>query len=486
MTTTDMIEGGGSEAGGSDGDDGARAAGGAQDGGERQGATARGARGRFAPGAETLAEAVRAVALVAHEGHSADDALEGAEQRPDRSAVRAIALGTLRWYLRLAPVVAGLVARPASELEPLLRVLLVTGAHQIEYSRGAPEVSVHLAVDAARVLGLARTTGLVNAVLRRFVRDREALFAAVDGDLATRSANPQWLVEALTQAWPDDLETILQAGNQHPPMALRVDLTRGSVADYLALLGAAGRPARALEWRPGAIVLEHPAPVSSLPGFREGRVSVQDAGAQLAAPLLDAQPGQRVLDACAAPGGKSGHILEFTPQLGELVAVDVDPRRLDLVRDTLKRLDRRARCVVDDLARPGALADAGLFDRILVDAPCSSTGVIRRHPDIKLLRRPEDIRSLARQQRAILAAAFSALAPGGRLVYATCSLLPQENAAQVLGLLAAQPEAMALSWPDAVPLPPGARRLETGVQLLPGTEADTDGFYYAVLGRRPR
>jgi 16S rRNA (cytosine967-C5)-methyltransferase len=443
-------------------------------------------RGRFAPGAETLAEAVRAVARVAHEGYNADDALAAAEERPDRAAVRAIALGTLRWYLRLAPVVAGLVARPAAELEPLLRVLLVAGAHQIEYSRGAPEVSVHLAVDAARALGLARTTGLVNAVLRRFVREREALLAAVDADLAARTAHPPWLVEALVQAWPEDVETILQAANQHPPMALRVDLTRGSVADYLGLLAAAGRPARAPSWRPGAIVLEHAAPVSALPGFREGRVSVQDVGAQFAAPLLDVQPGQRVLDACAAPGGKTGHLLESAPQLGELVAVDVDPRRLALVEDTLKRLGRRARCVVDDLARPDALRDAGRFDRILVDAPCSSTGVIRRHPDIKLLRRPEDLRALARQQRAILAAAFAALAPGGRLVYATCSLLPEENEAQVLGLLAAEPEATALPWPDSVALPPGARRLEGGVQLLPGAEADTDGFYYACLGRRPR
>jgi len=293
-------------------------------------------------------------------------------------------------------------------------------------------------------------------------------------------------MRAFAEAWPDELETILQAGNQHPPMALRVDLTRGSVADYLALLAASGRPARALEWCPGAIVLEHAAPVSALPGFRDGRVSVQDAGAQFAAPLLDVQPGQRVLDACAAPGGKTGHLLEHAPQLRELIAVDVDPQRLALVEDTLRRLDRRARCIVEDLARPGALRDAGQFDRILVDAPCSSTGVIRRHPDIKLLRRPEDVRALARQQRAILATAFGALAPGGRLVYATCSLLPAENEAQVLALLAAEPAACVLPWPEAVAPPLGARRLEIGVQLLPGSEADTDGFYYACLGRRPR
>lgn len=470
--------------------DAARTSGGRGDAAARprarsQGGAGRAPRQRFAPGAETLAEAVRAVAAVAHEGRSADDALAPLEAREDRAAVRAIALGTLRWYLRLAPVMAGLVARPAAELEPLLRVLLVAGAHQVEYSRGAPEVSVHLAVDAARALGLGRTSGLVNAVLRRFVRERVTLLAAADHDAAVRHAHPDWLVAALRAAWPADYDSILAAGNCHPPMTLRVDLARGTVADYLAELAANGRPARALEWRPGAIVLEHPAPVVALPGFREGRVSVQDAGAQLAAPLLEVQPGQRVLDACAAPGGKTGHLLESAPALGELVAIDVDRERLALVEENLRRLARPAVCRVVDLTRPGALQGAGQFDRILVDAPCSSTGVIRRHPDIKLLRRASDIEALARVQRAILRAAFDALAPGGRLVYATCSLLPAENEAQVLALLGERAEARLLPWPEAVPLPPGARRLEAGVQLLPGAEADTDGFYYAVLGRRP-
>jgi 16S rRNA (cytosine967-C5)-methyltransferase len=444
-----------------------------------------GARARFAPGAETLAAAVRAVAAVAHDGQNADDALASAETREDRAAVRAIALGTIRWYLRLAPVVADLVARPAGELDPLLRVLLVAGAHQVEHSRGAPEVSVHLAVDAARALGLARTTGLVNAVLRRFVRERVERLAAVDREPATRHAHPPWLVEALREAWPADLDSILDAANRHPPMTLRVDLSRGTVVDYLAELAANGRPARALPWRAGAVTLEHPAPVAALPGFRDGRVSVQDAGAQLAAPLLDVQPGERVLDACAAPGGKTGHVLELAPQAGELVAVDLDPRRMAMVEETLRRLGRQAACRVLDLAQPGALREAGPFDRVLVDAPCSATGVIRRHPDIKLLRRAADVEPLARAQQAILRNAFDALAPGGRLVYATCSLLPQESEAQVLALLAARPAATVLPWPGTVPLPPGARRLEAGVQLLPGAEADTDGFYYACLGRRP-
>ncbi len=439
-------------------------------------------RSRLAPGAATLAQAARAVSEVAHDGRSADAAEALLEERADRAAVRAIALGTLRWYLRLAPVVAGLVGRPPAEVAPLLRALLVTAAHQIEYSRGAPEVAVHLAVDAARELGFARATGFVNAVLRRFVAERGARLADGDADLARRSAHPAWLVERLAAAWPEQCEAILAAANPHPPMALRVDLSRDAdLASWLQELAAGGRAARPVAWRPGAVVLDHPAPVGSLPGFREGRVSVQDVGAQLAAPLLDPRPGQRVLDACAAPGGKTGHLLEIGGAI-DLLAVDVDAGRLERVRETLARIGRAARCRVADLSRPGALADEAPFDRILVDAPCSSTGVIRRHPDIKLLRRPEDVAPLVDLQRRILAEAFSRLAPGGRLVYATCSLLPEENEQQVLALLAREPQARLLPWPEAVELPPESLRRAAGVQLLPGA-AGTDGFYYACLER---
>jgi 16S rRNA (cytosine967-C5)-methyltransferase len=439
-------------------------------------------RARLAPGASTLAQAARAVSEVAHDGRSADAAAALLEERADRAAVRAIALGTLRWYLRLAPALAVLVGRPPGEVAPLLRSLLVTAAHQIEYSRGAPEVAVHLAVDAARELGLERATGFVNAVLRRFVAERGALLAEGDADPARRSAHPAWLVERLAVAWPAQCETILAAGNAHPPMTLRVDLSRGAdLASWLQELAAGGRTGQPVAWRPGAVVLDHPAPVGSLPGFREGRVSVQDAGAQLAAPLLDPRPGQRVLDACAAPGGKTGHLLELGGAI-DLLAVDVDPERLERVRETFARLGRTARCRVADLASPGALADEAPFERILVDAPCTSTGVIRRHPDIKLLRRAEDVGPLVELQRRILAQAFARLAPGGRLVYATCSLLPEENEQQVLALLGREPQARLLSWPEALELPPGALHRAAGVQLLPGA-AGTDGFYYACLER---
>lgn len=439
---------------------------------------------KLAPGAATLAEAARAVALVASAGRSADAALAAADERADRAAVRAIALGTMRWYLRLAPAIAPLLARDPAGMAPELHALLVAAAHQVEYSRAAPEVSVHLAVDAARALGQSRASGFVNAVLRRFVRERVALLAVVDQNLAARHAHPAWLVEWLAGAWPGEVETLLATNNEHPPMTLRVDLTRQSVAEYCAELAAAGRMATALEWLPGAIVLEHPAPVAALPGFREGRVSVQDAAAQLASLLLQPRPGMRVLDACAAPGGKTGHLLEIAGDAIDLTAVDVDVDRLSQVRDTLQRLQRKARCMQADLAQawPDFLVGKG-YDRILLDAPCSATGVIRRHPDIKLLRRPTDFEALRRKQSAILRQAFAALRPGGRLVYCTCSVLPAENERIVADFLAQEPQARALDWPAELARPPGALERSVGLQLLPGASAGTDGFYYACLTR---
>lgn len=442
----------------------------------------------IAPGAATLAAAVQAISRVAHEGRSADLALQDAEEREDRAAVRAIALGSLRWYLRLAPALAGIVDRPADDMPPLLRALLLAAAHQIEYSRGAPEVSVHLAVDAARVLELHRATGFVNAVLRRFVRERAELLAAVDVEPAVRSAHPAWLVERLAAAWPQQLRQILAANNEHPPMVLRV-APATTAAAYVAELAALGREAWLTASFPEAVVLAQSAPVAALPGFAEGRVSVQDAGAQLAARLLDAQPGDRVLDACAAPGGKACHILQREPAV-QLLAVDDDAARLALVRSSFERIGadpQRARVQLVDLADPHGLAEQGPFERILVDAPCSATGVIRRHPDIKLLRRREDIAKFAAVQRRILAHCFARLAPGGRLVYVTCSVLPEENELLLREFLANTPAARVLPWPDNLELPAGAVNCEPGVQLLPlAGPTGTDGFYYACLGRTER
>jgi len=439
----------------------------------------------LAPGAATLAAAVIAVSAVAHEGRSADVALQSADERGDRAAVRAIALGTLRWYLRLAPALAKLIDRPPADMPPLLRGLLIAAAHQVEYSRAAPEVCVHLAVDAARALGLPRATGFVNAVLRRFVRERAELLAAVDSDLAARHAYPAWLARELEAAWPEHCEAILRASNEHPPMTLRV-ASAAAREQYLAELAASGREAELVKDFPEAVLLRHSAPVTGAAGFAEGWVSVQDAGAQLAALLLDARAGDRVLDACAAPGGKSAHILQRQSKI-DLLAVDDDSARLALVTATFSRIGAKpqsARTRLVDLTQSDALADEALFDRILVDAPCSATGVIRRHPDIKLLRRAEDIAGFARLQRRILERCFARLAPGGRLVYSTCSILPAENERMLGDFLEATPSARVLPWPSGLALPTGAVRQKIGVQLLPGAgSASTDGFYYACLGR---
>ena len=443
-------------------------------------------RGRWAPGAETLASASRALVRITFDGRSADDALSPFDTAKDRSAVRAITLGTTRWYLRVTAVLDLLLEQP-ERLSPEIRALLATALHQIEYSRNPLHATVDAAVDAARVLRQDRAAGLVNGVLRRFSREKAALLERVDASLAVRTAHPQWLVDAIQAAWPEQAESVLNANNGHPPMVLRVDTSRVSVADYIAELAAAGIAGKPIVWAASAVELVQPAAITALPGFSEGRVSVQDVGAQLAAPLLDAKPGMRVLDACAAPGGKTGHLLEHTPGLSEVVAVDIEERRFGRVRENLERLRRSATLVAADVRKPDGWWDRRPFDRILVDAPCSSTGVIRRHPDIKILRRPTDIDTLAATQLSILDSCFRMLAPGGRLIYATCSVLPAENQSVLAEFLKKHrraqsvPVTLAAEVPGAQVTGASANGRGTGVQLLPGPEAGTDGFHYACV-----
>ncbi|MGD9599241.1 MAG: 16S rRNA (cytosine(967)-C(5))-methyltransferase RsmB [Steroidobacteraceae bacterium] len=422
-------------------------------------------------GTAALVAAARAVHAVAHERRSADDVLGGAAgDDAGAPAVRAIAYGTLRWYLRLAPAIASLLDRPATRIAPAVHALLVTAAHQVVYSRNAPQGVVDAAVDATRALGAARASGFVNAVLRRFVREHAGLFASLDTDPAVRHAHPRWLVERLRRDAPERWEDVLAGGNVRAPMTLRVDLSRTTRAQAQAACAARGIAAAPLEGFDAALVLETPVAVDSLPGFAEGWLSVQDAGAQLAAVLLAPAPGMRVLDACAAPGGKTGHLLEVAGGEIDLLAVDSDAQRLERVGGNLDRLGRRARLARLDLRDPGALAAEAPFDRILVDAPCSATGVIRRHPDIKLLRRESDVPAFARTQLAILATCFARLAPGGRLLYATCSVLAAENGRVVERFLGIERRA----------------RLDgAAVQLWPGARAATDGFHYASLTKAP-
>jgi 16S rRNA (cytosine967-C5)-methyltransferase len=429
--------------------------------------------------AAVLADSARAISAVVDDGRSAEDALAPFVQTPQRAAVSAVTFGSLRWYLRLQPLLPVLLAVPPSAA---VRSLLIAALHQLEYSRNPIEATVSTAVDAVRALGAPRAAGLVNAVLRRFLRERDSLLGALERDPAQRYAHPRWLIDALRRDWPRDWERIVAANNLRAPMSLRVDVSRISVADYLNALAQVGIGAEALAWPPHAIALASPVTVARLPGFDRGWVSVQDAGAQLAAGLLAPQAGERVLDACAAPGGKSGALLEAAADL-DLVAVDIDAERVGLIDANLRRLRRQARLVRADLRSDTSWWDGRPFERILLDAPCSSTGVIRRHPDIKLLRRAGDVQALAQSQQLLLRRCWTLLAAGGRLLYCTCSVLRAENEAVIELFLANEASAREAPLPPGLGPPPELLRRSVGWQLLPGGEAGTDGFYYACLQR---
>ena len=439
-------------------------------------------------GAASRAAAVRAVAGVLGPGQTLETTLAGAGTAPGARALsHALAFGALRFGHRLKKVAEGLLARPWESQTPEVQALLLVGLFQLEYGDAPPHAAVSTTVAAARLVGEARAAGMVNACLRRFQRERPALLAAADRTLAGQASYPEWLVTAVKRDWPAEAWQVLEGGNEHPPLVLRANAGRTTTAALAAELEAAGHATRMLPFAPCALVLERPLDVRELPAFVAGRCSVQDAAAQLAPLLLGARPGERVLDACAAPGGKTCHLLEEQPGIAELVALDVDPGRAARIRDNLARLGLEANVRVGDALDPATFAGER-FDRILIDAPCSGTGVIRRHPDIKWLRRREDIGPLAARERRLIDALWPLLAPGGRLVYSTCSVLKAENAAVVAGFLADTAEAVdatesaSLALPG---LPPWLQAAGPGLALLPGL-AGTDGFYYACLERRAR
>lgn len=437
-------------------------------------------------GARARAEAARAVRAVVQGGRTLDEALAGRHgTASSRATCQALAYGAVRWFHELDACLGLLTGRSPQSLSPLVRALAIVGLYQLAHARTAPHAAVSETVAAARLVGQARAAGLVNAVLRRFQRERADILAAAHHDAQARHAHPAWLLETLCADWPGEWENLVAAGNEQPPMWLRVNLRRGTREAYLARLEAAAMPATAGELVPEAACLARPVPVSDLPGFAAGEVSVQDAAAQLAAHLVQAAPGMRVLDACAAPGGKACHLLELQPGIGELVALDIDAGRAARIGENLSRLGLDARVLTGDAGEPGAWWDGRPFDRILVDAPCSGTGVIRRHPDIKLLRRPADIDGFVAGQRRLLDALWPLLAPGGRLVYATCSVLRAENAQLVGDFLAAHPGAADVTgsarlFPVGRPDGPGP-----GVALPTGA-GGADGFYYACLEQRRR
>lgn len=377
-----------------------------------------------------------------------------------RPAALDLAYSALRDYGRGDFLLGRLMDRPLQD-KPA-RALLLVALSGLERR----PAQAHTLVDQAVTAADKRYKGLVNAVLRNFLRRQAELLAAADADAVAHWRHPRWWLDKLAADHPDHWQAIAAADNGHPPLCLRVNRRRVRTADFASMLAAAGIAARFLD--ESALLLDKPLPVERIPGFRAGLCSIQDWGAQRAAPLLDARDGMRVLDACAAPGGKTAHLLERAEL--DLTALESDPARAARIGENLSRLGLVAKVVVGDARRPGNWWDGRPFDRILADVPCSASGVVRRHPDSKWLRRPGDVAGFARTQAEILDALWPLLAPGGKMLYCTCSVHPEENGTQM--------NAFAVRHPDARRLPVAG---DAQLQLLPG--AEHDGFYYALLGK---
>jgi len=438
-----------------------------------------------ATGALPRVIAARALDEVLTGGRNLSDALDAAglhalEVR-DRSFASALAFGATRTHLRNRYIISLLVDRPFRRRDSVIVALLSVGLYALIESRRPDYATVSATVDAAADLGRKQMKGVVNALLRRFLREREAIMLRVNDDDEARWQHPQWLLDSLRVDWPADWEEIVAAGNRQPPMWLRINQRKTDRQSWLKMLGseAAQTPADL----PSAVMLSQPLPVDSLPGFHDGLCSVQGAASQYAAHLLNPQAGMRVLDACAAPGGKTTHMLEIAPQIAELIALDISGDRLSRVAENLTRLDLQATLITGDAHDPAQWWDGQLFDRILVDAPCSATGVISRHPDIRFLREAADVEQLASLQLKLLETLWPLLQPGGRLLYSTCSVLRAENE-QVIGrFLARQNNAREINI-AAVNFVPPVPAPSHGWQLLPG-RTDYDGFYYALIERMP-
>lgn len=391
----------------------------------------------------------------------------------DRALLQQLSYGTLRQGPRLQALLKQLLDKPLRDKDRDVHSLLLCGLYQLDNTRVPDHAAVAATVNATRALKKPWAKSMANAVLRRYLREREQLTHALDP--AAAASHPAWLFQKILEQWPDDAAAIIDANNEQPPMTLRVNLSQVSRDDYLEELKDQGIMASAGNLSEHAIRLSLPIDVWELPGFSSGKVSVQDEAAQIAALLLRAKAGERVLDTCAAPGGKACHIMELQPQLGELVVMDIDKARLQKVSENLTRLNLTATQITGDAAHPSAPLEPGSFDRVLVDAPCSASGVIRRHPDVKLLRHQSDIASLADQQLDILQGAWPLLKRGGALLYVTCSILDEENSQVIQRFLTMQGNAVLSSVEMA-----GSAAVSHGRQLLPSTTG-TDGLFYALL-----
>lgn len=416
------------------------------------------------PPVDSLAYAMAAGARVVAgvlAGRSLAEGLPGWINRSARPAVQDLVYGTLRQFGRGDFILDELLSRPLDDAD--VRALLLVALYRLETRPEMAHTVVDQAVNAAGGLAAGKMRGLTNGVLRNFLRRSEALLAAADRHEVAAHRHPEWWVRRLRESYPEQWPAIVAAGNQPPPMALRVNRKRSSVEDYGVLLAEEGIGCRS--GGDDALLLERPVPVDRLPRFAEGWVSIQDPGAQRAAALLDPRPGSRVLDACAAPGGKTAHLLERADL--DLLALDLKPARCRRIEATLERLGLAAQVRVADCARPDAWWDGNPFDAILADVPCSASGVVRRHPDAKWLRRDADVAGFAAAQGRILEALWRLLKPGGKLLYATCSVFPEENQGQLTAFLARHASA----------------RRGHEEQWLPSD--DHDGFYYCLLEKLP-
>ncbi|MBY7813945.1 16S rRNA (cytosine(967)-C(5))-methyltransferase RsmB [Vibrio fluvialis] len=421
------------------------------------------------------AAAAQVLFQVVDKGQSLSMALPAAQQniRPrDHALLQEICYGALRYLPRLESIANALMDNPLKGKQRVFHHLILVGIYQLSFMRIPAHAAVGETVEGAQDLKGPRLRGLINAVLRNYQRNQEQLDAQAVSHNAGKYGHPSWLLKLLQNAYPQQWEAIVEANNSKAPMWLRVNHQHHDRDAYQALLNNENIDSSVHSQAKDALKLAAPCDVTKLPGFEKGWVSVQDAAAQLSLHYLQPQDGELILDCCAAPGGKTAHILERT-QGSEVVAIDCDDTRLKRVHDNLKRLNLSAKVVCGDARYPQEWWQGSQFDRILLDAPCSATGVIRRHPDIKWLRRAEDIAALAELQREILDAMWQQLKPGGTLVYATCSITPQENVLQVKDFLARKSDAQLV----------GSELDNPGRQILPGEE-DMDGFYYAVLTKQ--
>ena len=412
---------------------------------------------------------------VLEQGKSSREALAIAQARhskQDAAWLQEMAMGVFRHLPQLQIWLRELLEQPLKGSKKILEHVILLGFYQQAFSRVSDHAAVAATVNAAEVLGGKGLKGLINAILRNF--QRQQLAEQVSDNPIIQSGLPKWLYKRLANAYPQELESLLSGMNQPAPIWLRVNQQQCTQPDYCNALAEADIRFALSEAHPDAVILLDRTPITTLPGFAEGWFSVQDGAAQLAAPLLDAQPGERILDCCAAPGGKSAHILERTSGLAELIALDSEASRLTRMTENLQRLQLHANLVCADAAEVNSWWDGKPFDRILLDAPCSATGVIRRHPDIRWLRKSADIEVLQALQYKILSNLWRTLKPGGTLVYATCSVLPVENKAQISRFLQEHSNAQLL------PIQPGETIEQPGRQILPG-EQQMDGFYYARL-----